>query len=113
MSLWHGFFSIKKSESKNRFFVGDENMSEHGHEHNGFPHDGEGNRPCTGYGCDCDERNYGSPSWNSPSRKYKTSSGSAGTIFVIIIVALAIGFAISEVLGVFILLALLVYMIFR
>lgn len=26
---------------------------------NSFPHDGEGGRSCTGYGCDCDERNYG------------------------------------------------------
>lgn len=26
---------------------------------NPFPHDGEGGRSCTGYGCDCDEKNYG------------------------------------------------------
>lgn len=24
-----------------------------------FPHDGENGRSCTGYGCDCDEKNYG------------------------------------------------------
>ena len=23
---------------------------------NPFPHDGEGKEPCTGYGCDCDEK---------------------------------------------------------
>lgn len=26
---------------------------------NPFPHDGEDGRSCTGYGCDCDEKNYG------------------------------------------------------
>ena len=26
---------------------------------NPFPHDGESGRSCTGYGCDCDEKNYG------------------------------------------------------
>lgn len=26
---------------------------------NNFPHDGEHGRNCTGYGCDCDEKNYG------------------------------------------------------
>lgn len=26
---------------------------------NMFPHDGEHGRNCTGYGCDCDEKNYG------------------------------------------------------
>jgi hypothetical protein len=28
---------------------------------NPFPHDGEGGHSCTGYGCNCDEKNYGSP----------------------------------------------------
>lgn len=26
---------------------------------NNFPHDGEHGRSCTGYGCNCDEKNYG------------------------------------------------------
>lgn len=26
---------------------------------NHFPHDGEHGRSCTGYGCNCDEKNYG------------------------------------------------------
>ena len=28
---------------------------------NPFPHDGEGGHSCSGYGCDCDNHNYGSP----------------------------------------------------
>ena len=33
---------------------------------NNFPHDGEHGRSCTGYGCDCDEKNYG---YHSGGRK--------------------------------------------
>jgi hypothetical protein len=30
------------------------------HDNGWYPHDGEGKGMCTGPGCDCDERNYGS-----------------------------------------------------
>jgi hypothetical protein len=41
-------------------------MEDHGfHNDDWYPHDGEGQGMCTGPGCDCDEKNYGSHS--SPS----------------------------------------------
>jgi hypothetical protein len=41
-------------------------MEDHGFHNDGwYPHDGEGKGMCTGPGCDCDERNYGSHSSSS------------------------------------------------
>ena len=59
---------------------------EHG-SNNPFPHDGEGKpgHSCTGYGCDCDEKNYGHYSGGS------SSGGSGATaIFLIAVVVCSI-----------------------
>ena len=59
---------------------------------NTFPHDGEHGRSCTGYGCDCDEKNYGYHGGGS-------SGGGLGPIYVIVfLIALGIG-AVNELLG--------------
>lgn len=73
--------------------------------HNPFPHDGEGGRSCTGYSCDCDEKNYGHISGGS-------GGGNSGCgIWVVFIIALIIGYAINELLGVIIMLGLIIYII--
>ena len=72
---------------------------------NPFPHDGEGKEPCTGYGCDCDEKNYGS---------YHHSKGtnmSGKTYCIWFIIAMIVGYGINELLGVIIMLILIFIMI--
>lgn len=82
-------------------------MSEHGHDGGfDFPHDGEHGRNCTGYGCDCDERNYGSRGYGS--RSY--SSGSSIGIYVVFILALILGYGINELLGAIIMIGLVFWM---
>lgn len=81
-------------------------MSEHGHDSGfDFPHDGEHGRNCTGYGCDCDERNYGSRGYGSGSN----SGGSSAGIYITIILALILGYGINELLGVIIMIGLIIY----
>lgn len=75
--------------------------------HNPFPHDGEHGRECTGYGCDCDEKNYGSRGRGS------RGSGSGGGLFIAFIVALVIGYGINELLGAIILIGLIFYIIVK
>lgn len=70
-----------------------------------FPHDGEGKDPCTGYGCDCDEKNYGS----YHSHKGSSSSRTGGGIIIAFIVALILGYAINELLGVIIIIGIVIY----
>lgn len=84
-------------------------MSEHGHDSGfDFPHDGEHGRNCTGYGCDCDERNYGSRGHGIGSN----SGGSSKGIYITIIVALILGYGINELLGAIILIGVLFYILF-
>lgn len=80
-------------------------MFEAGHDHdrNPFPHDGEGDRPCTGYGCDCDERNYGS------YHRSKSDGSGSGVFLVGFIIAMVIGYGINELLGAIILIGLIIY----
>lgn len=75
--------------------------------HNPFPHDGEGNGPCTGYGCDCDEKNYGNYHHNN------NSGGSGCGIWIGFIVALVIGYGINELLGALIMIGLIFYMMIK
>lgn len=66
-----------------------------GHYNNPFPHDGEHGRSCTGYGCDCDEKNYGHHSGGYN----RGDGGNNGLIWIItIVIALCIG-AFNELLG--------------
>ena len=81
-------------------------MSEQGHD-NGFdfPHGGEHGRNCIGYGCNCDERNYGSRGYGRGSN----SGGSSVGIYVAFIVALIFRYGINELLGVIIMIGLIIY----
>lgn len=82
-------------------------MSEHGHDNGfNFPHDGEHGRNCTGYGCDCDERNYGSRGYGENSN----SSGSSKGIYLVFILALILGYGINELLGAIIMIGLVFWM---
>lgn len=82
-------------------------MSEHRHDNGfGFPHDGEHGRNCTGYGCDCDERNYGSYGRGSGSN----SGGLSAGFYVVLILALILGYGINELLGAIIIIGLLFWM---
>ena len=66
---------------------------------NNFPHDGEHGRTCTSYGCDCDEKNYGTRG----SGYGGGGSSNSGCGFLIwIIVGSAVG-AYNELLGVIVL----------
>jgi hypothetical protein len=57
-------------------------MSEYGFHNDGwYPHDGEGKGMCTGPGCNCDERNYGS---------HHSASGKGDWILVILAVLFGI-----------------------
>lgn len=67
-----------------------------------FPHDGEGGRPCTGFGCNCDEQNYG-------SRGGGSRGGGSGKIFWIgFIIACVVG-GINELLGAIIMIGVIFY----
>lgn len=44
---------------------------------NHFPHDGEHGRNCTGYGCNCDEKNYGH---QSGGRRSSGGNGGPGLL---------------------------------
>lgn len=77
--------------------------------HNPFPHDGEGDESCTGYGCNCDERNYENSTWKGTSG----SSSSGGGILIAFIVALIIGYGINELLGAIIMIGLIFYMMIK
>ena len=50
---------------------------------NHFPHDGEHGRSCTGYGCDCDEKNYGH---HSGGRKSSGGGGGAWIAIAIVVI---------------------------
>lgn len=63
---------------------------------NNFPHDGEHGRSCTGYGCDCDEKNYG-----SRGSGYGGGSGAGCGFLILVVIASAVG-AFNEFLGVLI-----------
>lgn len=76
---------------------------------NSFPHDGEGKDPCTGYGCDCDEKNYGSFHHNIGSG----NSGMGGKVFLIFIAALIFGYAVNELLGAIIIIGLVIYVMMK
>lgn len=67
---------------------------------NNFPHDGERgctNGRCTGYGCNCDEKNYGYRGGG-----HRRSGGATIIWLIIIVVASAIG-AWCQLIGVLIL----------
>lgn len=76
-------------------------MSEHGND-NGFhfSHDGEHGRNCTGYGCDCDHKNY------PRSHRHSGGGGNGSSYWIIYILALIIGYGINELLGVIIMIGL-------
>ncbi|MEI3244884.1 MAG: hypothetical protein V8S26_01700 [Lachnospiraceae bacterium] len=52
---------------------------------NMFPHDGEHGRECTGYGCNCDEKNYGRSGSSN-------SGGGCGILSGIVMIGVFIGF---------------------
>lgn len=57
---------------------------------NPFPHDGEGKGNCTGYGCDCDEKNYG-----YYNRSSTTGLSGGGVIALIVIIAIILCMALG------------------
>lgn len=59
---------------------------------NPFPHDGENGINCTGYGCDCDEKNYG---------YYNKHPGGGGRDFIIAVIATIVSCIISAFVGEF------------
>ena len=61
---------------------------------NPFPHDGERGRSCTGYGCDCDEKNYGYYSGGTSG-----GGGNGAAIFLIAVVVCSIIGAFNELLA--------------
>ena len=72
-------------------------------DNNLFPHDGEHGRNCTGYGCDCDEKNYGQPS---------SGGGSCLEIIAQIIVAVIMLALIASGVNAFLLLLIILGIIF-
>ena len=62
---------------------------------NHFPHDGEHGRSCTGYGCDCDEKNYGH---HSGGRKSSGGGGGAWIAIAIVVIGSIVG-AMNELIG--------------
>ena len=83
-------------------------MYDGGYDHrNPFPHDEEGKHPCTGYGCDCDEKNYGYRGGGS------SGGGSGCGIYAAIIAACVIGYGINELLGVAIMIGVIIYIASR
>ena len=63
---------------------------------NNFPHDGEHGRSCTGYGCDCDEKNYGHYSGGS----HGCGGCGAGFIWLAaVVIGTLIGAVCGEVFG--------------
>ena len=74
---------------------------------NPFPHDGEGENLCTGYGCDCDERNYGYRGGGS------SGGGSGGGILIAVIAASVIAYGINELLGAAVMIGVIIYIAFR
>lgn len=82
-------------------------MHEGGHNSNNtFPHDGEHGINCTGYGCDCDEQNYG-------SRHSGGSIWSSKGIWIAYIAALVVGYGVNELLGVIIMIGVIFAIIFK
>lgn len=78
---------------------------------NPFPHDGEGGHSCKGYGCDCDERNYGNRYGGVGG-----SGGSGGTgigVWGVMILAFIIGYGFNELLGTIIILGVIFYVLVR
>ena len=75
--------------------------------HNTFPHDGEGGRECTGYGCDCDEKNYG-----YQTRGYGKSSSGNGVLWAFLI-AIFIGLCFNELVGTVLLIGVIFYVLAR
>ena len=62
---------------------------------NHFPHDGEHGRSCTGYSCDCDEKNYG---YHSGGRKNSGGNGGAWIAIAIVVIGSIVG-AMNELIG--------------
>lgn len=77
-------------------------MSESGG--NQFPHDGEHGANCTGYGCNCDEKNYGSPG--------RGPNGDRVKFVLIMFVVVALLGTVSEALALIIGMGLLFYVLF-
>ena len=83
-------------------------MFDGGYDHNNpFPHDGEGGHSCKGYGCDCDEKNYGYHSGGSKG------GGSGKGFWIGMVIALIIGYGINELLGAIIMIGLIFCLIVR
>jgi hypothetical protein len=83
-------------------------MDEHGSHGDGwYSHDGEGSGMCTGLGCDCDEKKYGSVGGGHRSG----NNNSGGKIFIAFIIACVIG-GFCEPLGALVMLGILFYAIF-
>ena len=71
---------------------------------NPFPHNGESDRECTGYGCDCDEERYGS--YHKKTGKYSNGKGTK----VLIIFAIAIFLeCVNPLIGAIVLIAGFIY----
>ena len=62
---------------------------------NNFPHDGEHGRSCTGYGCNCDEKNYG---YHSGGRSGGGGNGGAWAFIAVILIGSIIG-AMNELIA--------------
>jgi hypothetical protein len=83
-------------------------MDEHGSHGDGwYSHDGEGSGMCTGPGCDCDEKKYGSVGGGRRSGNNK----SGRNLFIAFIIACVIG-GFCEPLGAIVMLGIIFYMIF-
>lgn len=85
---------LHKYETANIYSVwpGGDTMSSDNH----FPHDGEHGRSCTGYGCNCDEKNYGSR--YGGVRNSSGGSGSGLAFLAFVVIGSIIG-AFSQILG--------------
>jgi hypothetical protein len=71
----------------------------------GFKHDGEGHGSCTGYGCDCDEKRYGSHSGGG-------GNGNSGCAFLIWLIIASIVGGINQTLGALIIIIVGIYYLF-
>lgn len=73
---------------------------------NHFPHDGEHGRNCAGYGCDCDEKNYGHQSGRRNSR----GNGSVWIVIAIVVMGSVVG-ALNELIGAVLMIVLAFFVI--
>jgi hypothetical protein len=72
----------------------------------GFKHDGEGHGSCTGYGCNCDEKRYGS------HRGGGNGNGNSGCVFFVGLIIASIVGAFNQILGALIIVIIGLYYIF-